>query len=128
MGRKRVINKSDIYRSEFIEYNKRAKADGLYQLQFKTIDDYIAYREGRSQKVSKVFKPMLESTIKGMHKQEIKQFNSKTGSNNQASTEKKESMWYNGNYIIGIATMHKSNLVPVTRDGNPAEYSTMRRS
>ena len=41
---------------------------------------------------------------------------------------KKESPRYSGEYLIGIATMHKSNLVPVGRDDNPVNYSTMRRS
>ena len=31
-------------------------------------------------------------------------------------------------FIQGIATMHKSNLVPVTREGNPKDYATMRRN
>lgn len=41
---------------------------------------------------------------------------------------KKESQKYSGDYIVGIATMHKSNLVPVGRGDDPKEYSTMRRS
>jgi hypothetical protein len=48
--------------------------------------------------------------------------------NSSDSTIKTDTQHYSGNYIIGIATMHKSNLVPVTRDGDPKEYSTMRRS
>jgi hypothetical protein len=36
-------------------------------------------------------------------------------------------MVYTGDYIIGIATMHKSNLVPVGRGDNPVDYATMRR-
>jgi hypothetical protein len=41
---------------------------------------------------------------------------------------KKESLKYTGDYIIGIATMHKSNLVPVGRGDNPKDYATMRRN
>ena len=41
---------------------------------------------------------------------------------------KKESPKYTGDYIVGIATMHKSNLVPVGRGDNPTDYATMRRS
>lgn len=37
-------------------------------------------------------------------------------------------MQYSGDYIIGIATMHKSNLVPICRDDNPEHYATMRRN
>jgi hypothetical protein len=39
--------------------------------------------------------------------------------------ERKE---YTGDYIVGIATMHKSNLVPVGRGDNPEEYAKMRRN
>jgi hypothetical protein len=35
---------------------------------------------------------------------------------------------YTGDFIVGIATMHKSNLVPVTREGCPKDYATMRRN
>jgi len=35
---------------------------------------------------------------------------------------------YTGTFITGIATMHKSNMVPVTKDADPKEYSTMRRN
>ena len=46
----------------------------------------------------------------------------------QGNTAKVESKQYTGDYIVGIATMHKSNLVPVCRDDNPEHYSTMRRN
>lgn len=42
-----------------------------------------------------------------------------------AKAERKE---YSGDYIVGIATMHKSNLVPVGRGDNPTDYATMRRN
>lgn len=41
---------------------------------------------------------------------------------------KREINVYTGDYMVGIATMHKSNLVPVGRGDNPVDYSTMRRS
>ena len=41
---------------------------------------------------------------------------------------KKESPVYSGDYIVGIATMHKSNLVPVGRGDDPKHYATMRRN
>jgi hypothetical protein len=41
---------------------------------------------------------------------------------------KKESNVYTGNEIAGIATMHKSNAVPVRKDSNEAiEIANMRR-
>jgi len=53
-------------------------------------------------------------------------FESSQSSPNYAQRpERKE---YTGDYLVGIATMHKSNAVPVTRDDNPTDYSTMRRN
>ena len=44
------------------------------------------------------------------------------------STPRAEPKVYTGDYIVGIATMHKSNLVPVGRGTDPKEFSTMRRN
>lgn len=44
---------------------------------------------------------------------------------NCSKVERKQ---YSGDYIIGIATMHKSNLVPIGRGDDPKDYSTMRRN
>ena len=41
---------------------------------------------------------------------------------------KKESQVYSGDYITGLATMHKSNIVPVGKGDDPKNYSTMRRN
>lgn len=41
--------------------------------------------------------------------------------------EKQEAKQYTGDYITGIATMHKSNLVPVGRDDDPEIFAKMRR-
>ena len=41
---------------------------------------------------------------------------------------KKETPVYTGDYIVGIATMHKSNLVPVGKGDDAKDYATMRRS
>lgn len=45
-----------------------------------------------------------------------------------SATAKPSRTEYSGDYIVGIATMHKSNLVPVGRGDNPEDYSTMRRN
>ena len=41
---------------------------------------------------------------------------------------KKTANEYTGDYITGIATMHKSNIVPVNKDTNVVDYATMRRN
>ncbi len=50
---------------------------------------------------------------------------SSSDSNLTAKPERKE---YSGDYLVGIATMHKSNLVPVGKGDDPTHYSTMRRN
>lgn len=129
MGKKRIINKHDLYRQEFFDYNKQARQDGLPQLQFKSLESYIEYREGLGQKVRKApFKVMKSNPMSGRYIRETTQYPSLTGHGLQSSTAKKDPNKYSGDYMVGIATMHKSNIVPVGRDSNPVDYSTMRRS
>ena len=49
-------------------------------------------------------------------------------SNNSAATAKAETKKYSGDYVTGLATLHKSNIVPVGKDDNPIDYATMRRN
>lgn len=44
-----------------------------------------------------------------------------------AIAPKKKRNEYSGDYIVGIATMHKSNLVPVGRGDDVKAYTKMRR-
>jgi hypothetical protein len=46
---------------------------------------------------------------------------------NLAYTEKRESMKYTGSLVKGIATMHKSNAVPVINEEQMQDISRMRR-
>jgi len=45
----------------------------------------------------------------------------------RGSTAKSEPKQYTGDQIVGIATLHKSNMVPVSRGDNPEIYAKMRR-
>ena len=47
---------------------------------------------------------------------------------NANATAKAETKKYSGDYITGLATLHKSNIVPVGKDDNPVDYATMRRN
>jgi len=48
--------------------------------------------------------------------------------NETRSTALRERKEYSGEYITGLATMHKSNIVPVGKGDDPKNYSTMRRN
>ena len=56
----------------------------------------------------------------------IPSFNAFTTNSN--ATAKAATKEYSGDYITGLATMHKSNIVPVGRDDDPKNYATMRRN
>lgn len=45
----------------------------------------------------------------------------------RGSTAKAEPKQYSGDYIVGIATLHKSNMVPVTSGKDAKEIARMRR-
>lgn len=40
---------------------------------------------------------------------------------------KRKAQEYSGDYIVGLATMHKSNIVPVGKGQSPEELAKMRR-
>lgn len=44
------------------------------------------------------------------------------------ATKRSDTPSYSGDYIVGIATMHKSNLVAVGAGDSPSDYSKMRRN
>lgn len=44
------------------------------------------------------------------------------------NTERKESKAYTGTKLVGIATMHKSNMVPVFSQEEAEQISKMRRN
>lgn len=46
----------------------------------------------------------------------------------KGDTSKKNGNTYTGDFIVGVATMHKSNLVPVNRNQDAGDYATMRRN
>jgi len=79
----------------------------------------------------------------GVHPDQLKTKEKSSGSNipNYAETRggiqtsdrivpiqgKRDAQEYSGDYIIGLATLHKSNTVPVGRGDNPEIYAKMRR-
>jgi len=110
---------------EWRKYNKDMRKSHCHNLQFATLKDYIEYRSSKSNKFTKEFKEYVpEKTFE--RKQQ--KYASIPPTATDISFSKPERPEYTGDYIVGIATMHKSNLVPVGRDDNPKDYSTMRRN
>jgi hypothetical protein len=46
----------------------------------------------------------------------------------EGNTARKESPMYTGDNLLGIATMHKSNLVPVFKGQDAIDIARMRRN
>ena len=71
------------------------------------------------------FKTYVPSTP---YLRETQNIPSATPSNKHFSAEKKEARQYGGDYLVGIATLHKSNMVPVGKEDSPESYAQMRRN
>jgi len=116
---------------EWRQYNKRMRKQHMHSLQYETFEDYLAYISGnppKRKKEEKEFKPYAPS----------KPYVRDTTSNSSIKTSdtiptagyapKKEPLKYTGDLIVGIATMHKSNAVPIMRGTKQAEeIAKMRR-
>ena len=101
------------------EYNKQMKRCGL---DGKTLDEYIAYRQGK-------YKPKLKGVIKDpMSATTLRRESPKyeSGDGVGVTFARKENV-YTGTLVTGIATMHKSNAVPVINQKQAEEIARMRR-
>ena len=104
------------YAREFLDYNKQMKKLGVKQ---KTFDEYVAYRQGR-------YNPTLRGTK--MPEYNVSDHRQKYPSQvDTGITFAKKPNVYTGERLVGIATMHKSNSVPVFSQEDAIEIARMRR-
>lgn len=47
---------------------------------------------------------------------------------NPGCAPRREPREYTGSYLVGLATVKKSNAVPISREGNPEEFAAIRMS
>ena len=110
------------------EYNKGMKRMGCHD-QMMSLDDYDLYVRGlykpKPRKQEKEFKtheapkPFIRDT---------KSYPSRETPSIPGSCARREPQRYTGDLIVGIATMHKSNAVPVMRGTTEAkDIANMRR-
>tara|TARA_B100001057_G_scaffold451368_1_gene494315 strand:- start:8139 stop:8588 length:450 start_codon:yes stop_codon:yes gene_type:complete len=125
---------ADHYIAGWRKQNKFYKEKGLDMM---TLDDYIDYVHG-------VYKPKQELRAvqtpwhhtESSYRRETKHVPSHTSDNGIGTATKKPSMQYTGERkLVGIAMMHKSNLVPVFADDDDktgskqaTEIAQMRRN
>lgn len=102
---------------EFREYNQLMKRVGSAQ---KTLEEYTTYRKGRQVKKAKG-RPLEAST----YRRESPKIPS--GDMYDTFTASKKEMKYTGDKLMGIATMHKSNMVPVFKQEDAEDIARMRR-
>lgn len=139
MRKQKQLSKTQLARmsEDYRVHNKRAKQNNQHTLCFPTFEDYLDWRFGRTSVVT----PSRSSKSRALHPARVRedQVGAKvvpsrlmkeleSGSDLKNATARPGSNSYSGTYIVGIATMHKSNLVPVGSGDNPEDYSTMRRS
>lgn len=107
------------YAQDWADYNKQMKRIGC---KTKTFEEYVAYRQGKyNPKLKGVVKnPMQASTLR----REAPKYESGDGIG--VAFGRKENV-YTGTLVTGIATMHKSNAVPVINQKQAEEIARMRR-
>lgn len=114
---------------EWRQYNKRMRRQNMHDLQWDTFEDYLAYIRGTPntrKKEKKEFVPYAPSKQIIRHTESYPSL--QTSNTIPGACAKRESPKYTGDLIVGIATMHKSNAVPVMRGTKQAEdIAKMRR-
>ena len=105
------------------DHNKFLKSMGL---PFMTFDEYIDYVHGRTPKVVKPKSSTL-SVSTSTYRRETPYIPSLSVNVSQDSCTKRESIKYTGTLVKGIATMHKSNAVPIFSDEEAKDIAKMRR-
>lgn len=101
-------------------HNKRMKQLGEPKLSFEQYVDYVHGKITTSTKQK--FVPYQSNSSA---RRETPSYPSHDGGS--GLTPKKEPMKYTGTLVKGIATMHKSNAVPIIDDQHAKDISSMRR-
>lgn len=126
--KKKKLTQSQLQKLEvqWRQHNKDMRRRHLHDMQFKNFEDYVKYIRGEykpRKKQTEDFAPLKWEPYR-RETQHIPSLNSlPTG-----VAIKPEPKIYTGDLIVGIATMHKSNAVPVMRGTDQAkDIAKMRR-
>ena len=114
------------------QHNKDMRRKHMPDLQFQNFDDYVAYTRGQYKPTRTKEKEFKEYETPKPYVRNTTQYRSLTTSNViPGACAKKETQVYSGErQLLGIATMHKSNMVPVFADNKEEaiEIAQMRRN
>ena len=129
-AKKLTPNKLEALRVEWRAYNKRMRRNNMHSLQYDVFEDYVAYTKGNppKRKEEKEFTPYAPTQpyVRNTEKYSSLQ----TSDIIPTACAKRERQVYSGERkLIGIATMHKSNMVPIFEDNKEQakEIASMRR-
>ena len=111
---------------EWRQYNKRMRQNNAHNMQFQAFDDYVAYTRGEYKPKKKEFVDYAPSKPYVRNTKSYPSF--KTSDSIPGSCAKPERKEYTGTLIKGIATMHKSNAVPVINQKEAEDIANMRRN
>ena len=121
----RTKNQQLAFEQQHREYNKSMKRMGCHD-QMMSLEDYDLYVRGQYKPKTKKTEAKSYTPTQSSNYRETKHYPS-FGDGVGIAT-KKESPKYTGDLIVGIATMHKSNAVPVMRGTEQAkDIAAMRR-
>lgn len=125
--RNRKLSKGQIkkYQEMLVEHNKFLKRMKMKQLSFDEFVDYMRGTYSNPQKDKNKPNYFPENNfVSSKEKYASLELDPSTIGN---SVSKKQENVYTGDRLIGIAVMHKSNLVPVFSRDDAVEISKMRR-
>ena len=127
--KKLTENQLEKLRVQWRQHNKDMRRKNMHSLQWETFEDYLSYIQGNPPKRKKEEKEFKSyETPKSYERHTEKHPSLQTSNTIPGACAKRESPKYTGDLIVGIATMHKSNAVPVMRDTEQAkEIAAMRR-
>lgn len=106
---------------EFYEYNSLMRRVGSPT---KTMEEYLAYRYGKQGRYRGKAVPKSPMEAKTYRRESPK---IPSGDTYTSFVAPKREMHYTGDKLLGIATMHKSNLVPVFKQEDAEDIARMRR-
>lgn len=111
-------------KDRYSKHNQLLKSLGQRQI---TFDQFIDYVYGRAGKVTKASAVKLPTVTDEVYRRQTAYHPSLVTTGGSDACTKRESMKYTGTLVKGIATMHKSNAVPVFDDQQAKDISRMRR-
>jgi hypothetical protein len=115
--------KEQSWRDDFAIYNRELKRQGVQRI---TWEQYMDMRLGKSNK-AKSIKDKSAYVPNNTHPRYVDRVVHPSLGIVGGNTDKRESLKYTGTLVKGIATMHKSNAVPVIDEEQMKDISRMRR-